>query len=348
VSRRHPPAKRARRPLRRLDVVIVSWNNGASVGRCLDSLAAAATPGFAYDRIVIVDNASDIPFEADEYPGLPPLTMICNTRNVGFAEGCVQGAAESRADYLLFLNPDTSVSRDALAAAVTAMETKAYERTAILGVPLVDEEGVTQATCGRFLTVTRIFNQLSGLSMFFPRWCPGFRMTDWDHTETRQVDYVSGACMLIRREVWDTLGGFDSRFVVYLEDADLALRAQRLGWDSVFLVGPPVYHEGGWGTGRSRGVRLFHAWRSLLAYGWKHFNVAAACAVAAMVFALAPGARIAQALVHRSGRQVAEAIVGYGRLWRTVPREIFTAIMARLRGRYGSVSRGAAAASLNR
>jgi N-acetylglucosaminyl-diphospho-decaprenol L-rhamnosyltransferase len=347
VSRRRPASSRAPR-LRRLDIVIVTWNNGDSVGRCLESLSRAAVRGFTFDRIVVVDNASDTPFHADTYPRLPAIATIRNAANHGFAEACNQGAADSRADYVLFLNPDTCVSRDALAVAVAAMETKAYARTAMLGLPLIDDRGETQATCGRMLTVPRIFNQLTGLSLIAPRWCPGFRMTDWDHAATRRVDYVSGACMLVRREVFDALGGFDNRFVVYLEDADLALRARRLRWDTVYLAGPPVYHEGGWGTGRTRGVRLFHAWRSLLAYGWKHFGVAGACAVVAMVLAVAPGARIGQAILHRSGRQVADAIAGYGRLWQTVPREVFTAIMARLRGRYGPVNSGTAAASLNR
>jgi N-acetylglucosaminyl-diphospho-decaprenol L-rhamnosyltransferase len=306
----------------RLDVIVVTWNNGASVGRCLDALAAAATHGFAFDRIVVVDNASETPFEAVDYPGLPPLTIIRNAANRGFAEACNQGAAGSQADYLVFLNPDTIVSPDALSGAIAAFKAPEHRQTAIVGLPLVDERGETQATCGRTLTVARIFNQLTGLTRLAPRWCPGFRMTDWDHAETRRVDYVSGACLLVRRAIFDDLRGFDPRFVVYLEDADLALRAARRGWETVYLAGPAVYHESGWMTGRARGLRLFHAWHSLLAYGTKHFGPAGACTVVVMTFGVAPLARVGQAVLQGSGRQALAAASGYSRLWLAVGRRL--------------------------
>jgi hypothetical protein len=305
-----------------LDVVVVTWNNGASVVRCLDALAAASTHGFAFDRIVVVDNASGTPFEAADYPGLPPLTIIRNAENRGFAEACNQGAAGSHADYLVFLNPDTIVSPDALSGAIAAFSAPEHWRTAIIGLPLVDERGETQATCGRTLTVPRIFNQVTGLALLAPRWCPGFRMTDWDHAETRRVGYVSGACLLVRRAIFDELGGFDPRFVLYLEDADLALRAARRGWETIYLAGPSVYHESGWATGHARGLRLFHAWRSLLAYGVKHFSPAGACTVALITFGLAPLARIGQAVLKGSGRQALAAASGYSRLWRAVGRQL--------------------------
>lgn len=317
------------RRLPRLDVVIVNWNSGARLDRCLASLAAASRDGFTLHRIVIVDNASDEPIApyaetlARDYD--LPIFIIRNASNRGFAPACLQGAAGSRADYLLFLNPDTRVDASALSAAVAALESPRYRATGILGLPLVDEDGAHQPTCGRFLTVGRMFNQITGLTLLAPRAFPGCRMTDWDHLDTRTVDFVSGACLLVRRPLYEQLGGFDPRFIVYLEDADLALRARRLGWDTVFLAGPPVYHEGGWGTGTARSLRLAHAWRSLLAYGIKHFRPFSACAATAMVLAVAPIARAGEAMLHRSPRELVDACLGYGRLWALVIADLASA-----------------------
>jgi GT2 family glycosyltransferase len=300
----------------RLDIVIVTWNSGTRLDRCLDSIDRASRDGLLLNRVVVVDNASEPELRPASRPG---VTFIDNAVNVGFAVACNQGAADSRADYLLFLNPDTSIAENALVAAIAQFER--LPSVAILGLPLVDDRAAYQATCGRFLTVREVFNQVSGLSTLAPSAHPGFRMTEWDHAETRQVDYVSGACLLVRRSVFAVLGGFDARFAIYLEDADLALRARELGWDTLFFAGPPVYHESGWNTGRARGLRLSHAWRSLLAYAWLHLDWLRASAITAIVLGLAPIARGGQAIAHGSWRELAEAASGYGRLWLLIARE---------------------------
>jgi N-acetylglucosaminyl-diphospho-decaprenol L-rhamnosyltransferase len=314
----------------RLDIIIVNWNSGARLDRCLASLASASRTGLTLDRVVIVDNASDA-FERPAPSPALPLTIIENASNEGFAVACTQGARGSRADYLLFLNPDTHVDKEALTVAVGALESPAHQRTAIVGLPLVDERGDRQATCGRFLTLTGVFNQLTGLCLAAPSRFRGIRMLEWDHGETRAVDYVSGACLLVRRDVFEALGGFDTRFTVYLEDADLSLRARREGWLTWFLADPAVYHEGGWQTGAARSLRLAHAWRSLLAYGAAHFNVAGACAMAALVLTLAPAARGMQAIVHGSPYELREALTAYARLWGMLGRDLESAARRRSR-----------------
>jgi N-acetylglucosaminyl-diphospho-decaprenol L-rhamnosyltransferase len=251
----------------RLDVVIVNRNGGPRLERCLASLTRASRSNFELDRVVVVDNASQPAFApkgSEPWCAGLTLVVISNTENVGFAAACNQGAFGSRADYVLFLNPDTQVEEDALAAAIDAMESDAdgWPCTGIVGLPLVDTRGERQATCGHFPNATRIFNQVTGLTLLAPARFHGCRMMEWDHADTRQVDYVSGACLMIRRRLFDDLHGFDARFKLYLEDADLALRARRLGWDAMFLAGPEVFHESGWHTGTDRRLRLAHASRA--------------------------------------------------------------------------------------
>jgi GT2 family glycosyltransferase len=248
--------------------------------------------------------------------------MIGNTVNRGFAAACNQGACGSRADYLLFVNPDAVLAPDALDRAVAQLEMPAQQDVAALGLQLVDGRGVPQATCGRFLTVRGIFNQLTGLSLASPSRFRGFRMTDWDHRDSRDVDYVSAACTLARRPVFQALAGFDDRFTVYLEDADFALRARRLGWRSFFLADARVLHEGGWATGRARALRLAHAWRSLLVYSVKHFPPFTALLLVLTTLTMAPLARMGEAIRHGSRRELGEALAGYLRLYGLLARDL--------------------------
>jgi len=181
---------------------------------------------------------------------------------------------------------------------------------------MVDNRGELQATCGRSLTLFRVFNQVTGLSSIGTPWFPGIRMTPRDHQTARIADWVSGAGLFVRRDVFDELGGFDERFFLYLEDADLALRARGLGWSARFIVADPIVHASGWETGRHRPWRLAHSWRSLLVYAWKHFRWIEALTATALVMGVAPLARLGLALLHRSGREMLAACVGYAWLWR--------------------------------
>jgi len=309
-------------PTPRIDVVVVTWNHNSALERCLAALAASDRETFEFHRIVVVDNASAPPCRVTSRPPLPPVTLLTNTDNLGFAVACNQGAADSRADYILFLNPDTEISPTAIASAIRHLEDSAAASTAIVGLPLEDRAAVRQATCGRFPSATNVFTQTSGLSRLAPRRFTGMRMTDWDHRDTRLVDYVSGACLFVRRPVFEQLGGFDERLTVYLEDADLSLRARHLSLSTCFVATGSVMHIGGWSTGRNRSLRLAHAWRSLLTYGWKHLGWFDAGLVTLTVLVVAPAARLGQAVMHRSGKEVLAACAGYARFWRLVTRDL--------------------------
>jgi GT2 family glycosyltransferase len=242
------------------------------------------------------------------------VTLLANRRNRGFAAACNQGACDSRADYLLFLNPDAYVEPTAIDAAVAAIEA-AGARTAIAGVQLVNDDGVPEATCGRFPTLANLFFQLTGLSRLSSARFPAMRMLEWDHRASRQVDFVSGACRLVRRAVYERLGGFDERLFLYLEDADLALRARGLGFATIFSAEASVVHPGGWSRGRDRAWRLAQSWRSLAVYGWKHFDAMRATSLVACLAVVAPAARIGQAVILRSPRDAAVAVRASALFW---------------------------------
>jgi GT2 family glycosyltransferase len=292
------------------DVVVVAWNHHDTLPDCLAAIALAARRGPAIGRVVVVDNASSPPVTIDPALSLPGV-VIRNADNVGFAAGCNQGAAMGAAPFLLFLNPDTKVDADALRTAGAWLDRPDAARVGAVGLQLVDRDGRPEPSCGRTLTPGRIFNQVTGLSALAPGFCPGFRMTDWDHRTTRRVDFASGAALIVRRQVFDALGGFEARLVVYLEDADLARRSAVAGWETWFLATAPVTHRSGWASGRDRAWRLANSWRSLWRYAGKHFGWPGALGVRSLVLMGAPAARLALAVLRRSARDARDTVRGY-------------------------------------
>lgn len=308
-----------------LDIIIVCWNHHATIGRCLGSLAEHRVEGVRVARVVVVDNGSTPPIAFADETRLPGLEVVANAGNRGFAAACNQGAAESAADYLLFLNPDTRLTPGVITGAIRALEQPSGCRTGIIGPRLVDEHGVVQATCGRFPGAANIFAQTTGLSRLAPRLFSGMRMTEWPHDDTRDVSFVSGACLFVRRTLFDALGGFDERLFVYLEDADLALRAAERGWRTRFVADLTVVHADGWSSGRDRARRLALSWRSQIVYGWKHAGVAGALAVTGTILLLAPFSRFAGAVLRRCPKDLLAAGPASVQLWGMLARELAAA-----------------------
>lgn len=198
----------------KLDIVIVNWNAGQQLRECLESVVTASQNLFALDRAVVVDNASrDGSMVGLDHLRLP-LVTVYNKENRGFGVACNQGAATSKADYLLFLNPDVRLQEGSLYKPLAFMERLENQDVGIVGIQLVDNVGTVSRTSARFPTVRRYFTGMLGLDRLFPVQFPSHFMTDWDHKESREVDQVMGAFFLIRRSLYETLGGFDERFCV--------------------------------------------------------------------------------------------------------------------------------------
>jgi GT2 family glycosyltransferase len=299
------------------DVVIVNWNAGSQLKDCLEALARCDTSRFDLSGIIVVDNASsDGSVEAVEVLCLRfPVSVVRNTRNRGFAAACNQGARESKADYLLFLNPDAIVFPDSLSTAIAFLERPEAKQIGIVGIPLIDDSGLPTRNACRFPTPKLFFRELLGLHYLFPKRFPGHVLLDWPHDESRAVDHVIGAFYLVRRAVFETLNGFDERFFVYKEDLDFSLRAFQAGWQIYFLADTRAYHKGGGTSEQIKARRLFYGLRSRVQYGFKHFGWFAATGLLLATLVLEPLARIARALRMRSSGTLWETLGGMGRLW---------------------------------
>jgi GT2 family glycosyltransferase len=302
-----------------IDIIIVNWNAGQQLRECLESIITVDKEGFEIYNVVIIDNASsDGSLDSLEELKLP-LIIIRNKENLGFAFACNQGAINSKADYLLFLNPDTRLSEDSLKVPITFMEQPENQHIGIVGIQLVDEEGRVNRTCARFPTPGRFFAKMLGLDRFFPRVFPSHFMLEWDHCDSREVDQVMGAFFLVRRPLFKMLNGFDERFFVYFEDLDFSLRARQLGWSSYYLAGAQAYHKGG-GTSEIKAKRLFYSLRSRILYGYKHFSWTAATMLMLGTLFVEPLSRIVLAIAHGSSSEIVETCRAYRMLWNSMPQ----------------------------
>lgn len=300
-----------------LHIVIVNWNTGDRLGACLTSIVTSRHVHVG--RVTVIDNAS-CDGSATGYGDLPlPLEVIRNAGNVGFARACNQGAAGSSADYLLFLNPDTHVLPDTLARVIGFMESTDAADFGICGVQVRDDRGLPTISCSRFPTLRIFFGKMTKLDRLLPQLFPHHHMTQTELRQSGRVEQVIGAFFLVRRELFDRLGGFDERYFVYFEEVDFALRARTAGADSYFLAEATVFHSGQVSSGANPGMRLYHSLRSRLLYAYRHWRRPHAHALAALTFVVEFPARLAHALVIHQPSEVRGTLCGYRRLLTELP-----------------------------
>jgi N-acetylglucosaminyl-diphospho-decaprenol L-rhamnosyltransferase len=233
-----PPAAVTVAPVRRVDVVTVSYNSAAELRRCVEPLA-----GLEDVAVFVVDNASSdgsLQTVADLDVVLVPLR-----ENGGFARGCNAGWRRGRSPYVLFVNPDATIGGDSLERLVDVLE-----REGGVGAvaPLVlDGDGALSFSLRRFPLLRRTFAQALFLHRLFPRaaWTDELIRDERRYERPWSPEWVSGACLLVRRSVLEQLDGWDERFFLYSEDVDLCRRIRASGWDIRFEPAAVCRHVGG-------------------------------------------------------------------------------------------------------
>jgi N-acetylglucosaminyl-diphospho-decaprenol L-rhamnosyltransferase len=303
-----------------LDIVIVDYNTGELVFDCLASIAAHRPESARLGRVVVVDNAASIKdLGGEKLEGLP-VSLVRNEKNKGFAAGCNQGAAPSRADYLLFLNPDTRLMPDSLDLPIRFLEDPENRRFGIVGISLRGPDGETARTCSHPLRLTHFINKLFALDRLQPRWFSNGIMREWDHSASREVGGVIGAFYLIRSSLFKELGGFDERFFVYFEEADLGLRARRHGSHIYYLSEASAFHKGRGASEKIKPLRLFYYLQSQIRYGQKHFDPLSAAFLKFITLCVEPISRILLACIRCSWVEARDTILGYRLLWQSLAR----------------------------
>jgi GT2 family glycosyltransferase len=300
-----------------VEVVIVNWNTGECLRACLASVAAGRREMLR--RLTVVDNGStDHSAAGLDARGLP-LQVLRNSGNVGFAAGCNQGAAGATASYILFLNPDTRVFPDTLDRMVRFMDSPAAAGIGICGAQIVDDQGRPRISCARFPTLRIFFGKMTRLDHLLPGVFPRHHLTPAETAESREVDQVIGAAFLVRRDLFERLGGFDERYFVYFEEVDFALRAHQLGAECYFLKDARVFHAEGRSSSNRPDLRLYHSLRSRLLFAKRHWPRWQGHALVALTLTIELPARVVRGCLHGDRRDLAATLAGARRLIRELP-----------------------------
>jgi len=257
-----------------LDIVIVTWNSGGTIGPCLTSLEKHRPPS---SRVIIVDNASrDSTLEVLHSHGGCISTLIPNGSNRGFAAACNQGAKAGQSSAILFLNPDCEVRADALASMISVLQSDSG--IAAVGAKLVNRTGVPQQgfavrslpgpidLCFEALLVNQVFPRN-------PR-NRHYRLLDFPYEENAEIEQPAGACLMIRRSVFEGMGGFDERFhPAWFEDVDLCRRLRDQGARIIHCAAATIVHAGASSVkSMPPGRASEHFFLNMLRYSRKHFG----------------------------------------------------------------------------
>ena len=254
-----------------LSVIIVNFNSGSSLAATLRSLPEGLE-GVEWEAVV-VDNASTDGSERVA-EGQPGMRLLKQKSNVGFAAAVNAGSSQTSAPFVLMLNPDCRLGRGA--GRLLLDELRKHAACGVIGPMIENPSGTLQESArGDPDILTGLFGRTSLLSRVFPdlpvvrRNLPS-KVLSASTGSSRPVDWVSGACMMVRREALAKVGGFDEGYFLYWEDADLCRRLRNAGWETRYTTRATAVHDVGQSSRHARSLanREFH--RSAYRYFASH------------------------------------------------------------------------------
>lgn len=250
-----------------VSIIIVSWNTCDLLVGCLDSVAHTA--GDLDTEIIVVDNAS-----TDGSPDMvrqqfPHVRLVANASNVGFAAANNQGMILGRGRYLLLLNSDAFLTPDSLQTSIRFMEKS--PDVGVCGVRLLNPDGTFQGSYADFPTLKSEFLIATGLgarlvSPYYPAPRP------WPGEAAREVDWIGGAFMLLRRAVLEQVGGLDETYWMYSEETDWCYRIKQAGWKICYLPQVAITHVRGASTRQRRSEMEVQLYKSKVRFFTKNYG----------------------------------------------------------------------------
>ena len=210
---------------------------------CLRTLSQQLQGELQNSEIWVVDNASrDESVQTIEIE-FPDVNLIANARNLGFGAANNLALEKARGKYLLLLNSDAFPLDGALQTLCKYLQE--HPEVGAVGPRLLNADGSLQASCWKFPSPARSWFESVGLAAALPNHHVFGDYYRWAHDEERAVDFVIGACLLLRREVYEQVGGFDEDFFLYAEETDWQMRMTKAGWPIMFVPDAEVTHLGG-------------------------------------------------------------------------------------------------------
>ncbi|MBC7233264.1 MAG: glycosyltransferase family 2 protein [Chloroflexi bacterium] len=265
-----------------LSIIIVSWNVRTLLERCLSSIytslqgsASTGKQDALQCEVIVVDNAS-----TDGSPDMvrqrfPAANLIVSDVNLGFTRANNIGIAYSSGRYILLLNPDTEVLGNALVTMVAYMDKN--PDIGALGPKLLFPNGHVQPSRRRFPTLATAFLESTILQQWLPRnrVLHRYYVQDRSDDEEQDVDWVIGACLLLRRQAWEQVGPLDEGFFMYSEELDWCRRLKTVGWRVVYIPWAEVIHHEGQSSSQVMPARHIYFQSSKVRYFRKHHGVLA-------------------------------------------------------------------------
>ena len=254
-----------------LSIGIVNWNTKDLLFKLLSQLRDDVSS--LSREIIVVDNASS-DGSADvvkEY--FPEVVLIENKKNLGFTKACNQIIRRMRGEFLLLLNTDLTIEKGGIDDLVEFIREK--EDVALCGPRLVYPDGRLQASVRSFHTLWTVFTEITGLSRLFPRnrAFGKYLLSYWDHSDIREVDFVSGAAYLMRASVLKEIGPFDEDYFLYVQDADWSYRVKKKGWKVFYCPDVTFVHMEGETVKKISAIKDFLSHYERLIFFRKHYGI---------------------------------------------------------------------------
>jgi GT2 family glycosyltransferase len=268
-----------------LSVIIVTWNVSDLLARCLDSVLrdavpiadrpgvwrrqAAGLPAIEFE-VLVVDSASSDDTVAMVRREFPHVRLYASDTNLGYAGGNNLGIRESRGRHLLLLNPDTEVLGDALGTMVDYMDR--HSSIGVIGPQLLWPDGQVQSSRRRFPSLATALVDSTFLQKWFPTHpvLQRYYVLDCPDDAVSQVDWLTGACIMVRRRVVEQVGLLDEAFFMYSEELDWQRRIRERGWQVLYLPTARVVHREGKSSSQVAALTHIRFGRSKVRYFCKH------------------------------------------------------------------------------
>lgn len=301
----------------KLSVIIVNYNVKYFLEQCLYSIRKAK-PDFAMEVMVVDNNSVDGSVEMLKEK-FPEVILIENKVNTGFSKANNLAIRQSKAEYILLLNPDTVVQEDTFTKVVSFMDT--HPDAGGLGVKMIDGKGNFLPESKRGLPTPLVaFFKIFGLSKLFPRSrvFGRYHLGYLDREKNHEVDVLSGAFMLLRKTALDKAGLLDETFFMYGEDIDLSYRIQLAGFKNYYFSETSIIHYKGESTKKSSVNYVFVFYNAMIIFAKKHFSKNNANLFAILIYwaiYLRAGFALLIRLIRRLALPVMDVLMIYGGIY---------------------------------
>ncbi len=260
----------------KLSIIIVNYNTGALTHTCLESLRWQK---LSYEtEVIVVDNASrdqSVEFLRSDWP---TIQVIANKHNLGLAKAVNQALKQAEGEYYLVLNPDIVATPGAVQELVRFMDENSG--VGIAGGQLISPNGALQASCFRFYRLMTVVYRRTWLGQTYwgKKEVDRFLMQDFDHHTVRDVEWLMGSCLMLRKTAVAEVGGMDENFFLYFEDVDWCRRFWEKHWRVTYVPEAVFSHFHQRSSGASSLLGVITNWatrehiRSAGKYFWKYRN----------------------------------------------------------------------------